>query len=150
MKQGRRADTIARRLTYPRHRNSVSYSELDLEGVRVEGTPWDVASRSNRFAEVWLLGVPPWEKLPRTAVEIKRVLRPDGVVRMIAPFLFFGEPEEPSLEAFIRVAASQLFPELHVVEGEEVQTVLEQHFSRTGVVQFFPEYVEFSAVNRET
>lgn len=126
-----------------------SWAELDLKVVRVEGTPWDIASRSNHFAEVWLLGVPPREKLPRTVVEVKRILRPGGVVRMIVPFVFFGEPEEPNLEAFIRVTASQLFPELHVVEGEEVQTVLKQHYSRSGVTEFFPGYSEFWAVNQE-
>ncbi len=68
---------------------------------------------------------------------------------MIAPFVFFGEPEEPNLEAFIRVTASQLFPELHVVEGEEAQTVFKQHYSRSGVIQFFPGYMEFWAVKQE-
>lgn len=119
------------------------WGELKLKEVRVEGTPWDIASRSDRFAEVWLLGTPPRPKVPQTVVEVKRVLRPEGVMRMVAPFVFFSEPEEPNLEAFIRVTASHLFPELNVVEGEEVCALFERHFGRSGVIQFFPGYTAF-------
>ncbi len=89
----------------------------------VEGDPWDVASQGNRFGEVWILGVPPREKLPRTVVEVKRILKPGGFFRMNVPFAFFDEPQTPTLDAFIRVTASHLFPELGIFEGSELQHI---------------------------
>lgn len=85
---------------------------------------------------------------PRTIVESKRVLAADGIFRMNAPFVFFDDPEEPNLEAFIRVASTHLFPELGVVEGQEICRVFRQLFGRWGVVQFYPDYVQFWGVNQ--
>jgi hypothetical protein len=38
-------------------------------------------------------------------------------------FAFLDEPGEPTVQAFIRVTAAQLFPELGVADGQEIQTV---------------------------
>lgn len=119
-----------------------------IDFVHVEGTPWDVKCRSNRYVEFWLIGMPERSLFPRTIVESKRVLAANGVFRMNAPFVFFDDPEEPNLEAFIRVASTHLFPELGVVEGQEICRVFRQLFGRWGVVQFYPDYVQFWGVNQ--
>jgi len=117
--------------------------------VKVDGEPWDIACRSNCFAEFWLLGLPPRRWLPRTVVEAKRVLKPGGILRLNAPFVFFDEPAQPMLEAFLRVTAYHLFPELGVAEGDEIGTLFELHFRRCGAVQLFPGYVQFWGVKEE-
>ena len=119
------------------------WSELKMRFEGIDGTPWDIACRSGRFSEVWLLGVPPRTRIPQTVVEMKRVLQSGGIGRIHAPFVFFDEPTEPTLEAFIRITASHLFPELNVADGQEIRTVFERYFDRSGIVQFFHGYVEF-------
>ncbi|UCE11535.1 MAG: helix-turn-helix transcriptional regulator [Candidatus Thorarchaeota archaeon] len=110
---------------------------------RVEGLPWNVSSKSTQFKEFWILGTPPRSLLPRTIMEAKRILEPEGILRMIAPFAFFDEPSAPSLESFIRVSATHRFPELGVVEGQEICNVFEQLFEKWGTIKFRPGMVEF-------
>jgi hypothetical protein len=93
--------------------------------------------------------MPSRELLPRTAVEARRVLRHGGVLRLVAPFAFFDEPQSPTLEAFFRVTASHLFPELGVVVAREVCTIFDRLFGDCGVLELCPGFVEFSRVNRE-
>ncbi len=112
----------------------------------LKGKPWDIAQKSDRFSEVWMTRLPPREKLPSTIVEIKRVLKKQGTLRILAPFAFFGEPAEPSLEAFIRVTSVHLFPDLGVVEGDEVGSVLEMNFKKCGAFQVFPGFIVFWGV----
>lgn len=112
----------------------------------LKGKPWDIAQKSDRFSEVWMNRLPPREKLPRTIVESKRVLKKKGILRILAPFAFFGEPAEPSLETFIRVTSVHLFPELGVVEGDEVSSVMEMNFEKCGAFQIFPGFVVFWGV----
>ncbi|MFW9984035.1 MAG: helix-turn-helix transcriptional regulator [Candidatus Odinarchaeota archaeon] len=127
--------------------------DVETTGVRkgqvisVKGEPWDVVSKSDRFGEVWFLGVPPREKLPRTAVEAKRILKPGGIFRLNVPFAFFDEPQAPTLEAFIRITASHLFPELGVFEGRELQQIFEQHFPRSGVIDIIAGNVQIWGLN---
>jgi len=122
------------------------WNELNLRCEGVPGVPWDIACRNNRFAEVWVLGVPPRPQIPQTVVEMKRVLQAGGMGRIHAPFVFFDEPTEPTLDAFIRITASHLFPELNVADGQEILTVIKRYFDQYGTVQFFHGYVEFWGV----
>jgi DNA-binding PadR family transcriptional regulator len=115
---------------------------------RLDGEPWDVACGGNMFGEFWILGVPPREKLPRTVMEALRILRPGGIFRMDVPFVFSGEPNTQNLDAFIRVTASHLFPELGVFEGYEIQSVFEPHFQRTGVIEISPGYMQFWGIKQ--
>ncbi|MHA1960273.1 MAG: PadR family transcriptional regulator [Candidatus Thorarchaeota archaeon] len=110
---------------------------------KVGGLPWDVSSKNAQFTEFWILGTPPRSLLPRTIVEAKRVLTPEGVLRIMAPFAFFDQPSSPSLEAFIRISAIRNFPELGVVEGQEICGVFEQLFEKWGTIRFQPGLVEF-------
>ena len=73
----------------------------------------------------------------------QRILRPGGIFRMNVPFVFFDEPTAPTLDTFIRVTASYLFPELGIFEGEEIQSVFSVHFAQSGIIDIFPGYAQF-------
>ena len=80
------------------------------------------------FSEIHLHGVPEIDQLPKAISECKRVLSRKGELRIVAPFAFFNEPEKPTLGEFIRITSSELFPELGIVEGEQVYRVVERYF----------------------
>jgi DNA-binding PadR family transcriptional regulator len=123
--------------------------DLDIwKGTRTDikqmkGSLEDIKSRDNQFDEVWILGMPPRHLFPRIAVEIKRVLINGGTLRVLAPFAFFDEPQEPSLEAFVRLTSSHLFPELGIVEGQEVCQVFQQLFKKWGTFRIAYGYIQF-------
>ncbi len=111
----------------------------------IEGSLDDISSKSDFFKEIWLFGMPSREKLPRIVMEVKRVLKPQGTIRLVAPFAFFDEPKSATMEAFLRLTASQMFPELGVVEGQEVCAVFRNLFGDCSVIEFHPGFVEFFA-----
>ncbi len=122
-------------------------AELDKKFKPVDGTAWDVPSRKNHYQEYWILGMPSRERLPRTLVEGKRILVEGGRVMMHVPFAFFDEPSEPTLESFLRLTAAHMFPELGVVEGQEVCDLFEKMFKDFGIIKFHPGHVQFWGVN---
>ncbi len=124
-----------------------SWERAGFKTTLVDGVPWDISCPSSRYVELWFFGMPPRELLPRTAVEARRVLRPGGVLRLVAPFAFFDEPQSPTLEAFFRMTASHLFPELGVVEAQEVCTIFDRLFGDCAVLELHPGFVEFSGVS---
>ena len=99
---------------------------------------------------MWLIGMPSRAGLPRIAMEAKRILKPEGTIRLVAPFAFFDEPQTATLEAFFRLTASQMFPELGVVEGQEICAVFKNIFDDCSVIEFHPGFVEFYATNKWT
>ena len=88
---------------------------------------------SKTFSEIHIHGVPELERLPSVIAECKRVLVRKGKLRILAPYAFFDEPEQPTLEEFIRITSSELFPELGIVEGNQVSRVIEQYFPNSGM-----------------
>ncbi|MFW9931268.1 MAG: PadR family transcriptional regulator [Candidatus Thorarchaeota archaeon] len=120
---------------------------LDKKFILIEGSPWDIPCKKNHYHEYWILGMPARELLPRTLVESKRILDNGGTVRMHVPFAFFDEPAEPTLESFLRLTASHLFPELGVVEGQEVCDLFEKMFEDFGIIKFHPGHVQFWGTN---
>jgi len=76
----------------------------------------DIESPSKTYSEVRLRGVPPRNQLPKAIEECKRVMVRGGILRMIAPFVFFDEPEKATIGEFIRVTAASEFPELGVLD----------------------------------
>lgn len=119
-------------------------------GIRttvIAGNPWDISCSNSKYEELWLFGMPSRELLPSTVVEAKRVLIPGGVFRLVAPFAFFDEPQSPTLEAFFRMTASHLFPELGVVEGQDICTLFDRLFGDCRVIEMHPGFVEFSGSN---
>ncbi|MFX1603327.1 MAG: PadR family transcriptional regulator [Promethearchaeota archaeon] len=121
-------------------------SRTRLPFRELKGNICDVAVPNEALAEIWLSGVPERSVLPRAIAECKRVLVQGGILKIIAPFAFFEEPARPSLGEFIRVTATHLFPELGVVEGDDVGTVIEANFTDCGAFETFPGLVVFWAV----
>ena len=121
-----------------------------LEGLNfryrsITGNHYDIPVRSSKYREVWISGLPHIRDLPSSIDEWKRILCHGGVLRIIAPFVFFEEPREPRIEEFIRVAAVEFFPELNVVEGFDLATLLGATFSSVGWYEVFPSLVVFWA-----
>ncbi|MFQ5834213.1 MAG: PadR family transcriptional regulator [Candidatus Thorarchaeota archaeon] len=112
----------------------------------LKGDICDIPSPNDKFAKVWLTGVPERSVLPRAIAECKRILVQKGMLKIIAPFAFFDEPSKPTLGEFIRVTSTHLFPELGVVEGNDVGAVIEANFTRCGAFETFPGLVVFWAV----
>jgi DNA-binding PadR family transcriptional regulator len=112
----------------------------------MKGSIRDIASPNDRFAEVWMSGVPERNDFPQAIAECKRVLKVGGALRIIAPFVFFEEPTKPGLGEFIRVTSTHLYPELGVVEGDDVGAVIEANFTKCGAYETFPGLVIFWAV----
>jgi DNA-binding PadR family transcriptional regulator len=111
----------------------------------VKGDISDIHVKNETYSEIWLNGVPERKILPRAIAECKRVLISGGRLRMTAPFVFFEEPTVPTLGEFLRVTAAHLFPELGIVDGNEVGSVIESHFKECGAFETFPSLVEFWA-----
>jgi DNA-binding PadR family transcriptional regulator len=113
---------------------------------KMKGDICDVASPDEKFAEIWMNGVPERNILPQAIAESKRLLMAGGALRIIAPFAFFDEPAKPALGEFIRVTSTHLYPELGVVEGNDVGSVIEANFTECGAYETFPGLVIFWAL----
>ena len=124
-------------------------SESGLKYRSLKGSISDIPAPKNRFSEIWFNGVPDREELPSAIAECRRVLMEGGALRIIAPFVFFDEPQEPDLNEFIRVTAVEFFPELGVREGNEIGAVLEASFSKCGAFKLFPGLILFWAVKEK-
>ncbi|MHA1950403.1 MAG: helix-turn-helix transcriptional regulator [Candidatus Thorarchaeota archaeon] len=120
-----------------------------IEYKPVKGEIMDVPAKNDTYSEIWLNGVPDRKSLPRVIAECKRILAPKGRLRITAPFVFFDEPKKASLGEFVRVSSAHLFPDLGVVEGQDVGSVIESNFKNCGAFETFPNLVEFWAVKDE-
>ncbi len=124
-----------RELSLTSDNSSISVVGPDLI-LRKTGINYDVVGNeitaisadSKTFSEIHLHGVPEKEILPEALIECKRVLMRKGLLRMHASFAFFNEPQKPTIEEFIRITSCELFPELGVVEGEQLGNVIAHYF----------------------
>ncbi len=107
-------------------KTGISYDVLgdDIRNLPVE---------SKTFSEIHLHGIPELDKLPQAIEECKRVLVRKGQLRILVPFAFFDEPDKPTLGEFIRITSSELFPELGVVEGNQVSRIIKHYFPNSGM-----------------
>ncbi|MBD3408038.1 MAG: hypothetical protein GF411_18100 [Candidatus Lokiarchaeota archaeon] len=121
----------------------------EIDYRQVEGVAHDMPVSSNRYSEIWLSGTSDAKMLPIIIAECKRALKPGGVLRIIAPFVFFDEPTEPTLSEFIRVTSVQLFPDLGIVEGTELSSIINEQFQDYGISEVFPGLVLFWAVKNK-
>ena len=133
---------------------SIVGSDLILQktGISYDVVGDDISNLSvdsKTFSEIHLHGVPEMNKLPSAIAECKRVLTRKGQLRILTPFAFFDEPQKPTLGEFIRITSSELFPELGIVEGEEVGKIIEAHFTYCGASEAFPALVLFWAFNEQ-
>ena len=101
---------------------------------------------SKTFSEVHLRGIPPIELLPSVITECKRVLCRGGILTMVAPFIFFNNSKNATIEEFIRETATMKFPELGVVDGKAVLNLIEENFSKHGKTETKQGEVHFWAM----
>lgn len=97
------------------------------------------------FDCVELYGVPPRALLAVAISEFARVLAPEGKLRILTQLAFFEEPKKPNLEQFIRITASTLFPEVGIVEGQDVLRVLTNSFGNAEVFRTHDDKYVFTA-----
>ena len=120
-------------------KTGISY---DVVGTNI----MDIESPSKTYSEVRLRGVPPRDQLPKAIEECKRVLVRGGILRMMAPLVYFGKSEKITLGEFIRVTAATQFPELGVVEGSDILQIIHQNFSKHGTYETKLGEVHFWAI----
>jgi len=120
-------------------KTGISYDVVGTDIVSIEAP-------SKSFSEVHLRGIPPMDKLHDTIMECKRVLTRGGVLNMIAPFVFFDKPKKSSIEDFIRNTATKHFPELGIIEGDEVLDLITQNFSKHGILEIGQGEFKFWAI----
>lgn len=117
----------------------ISYDVVGTEITSIEAP-------SKTFSEVYIRGNPPRDRLPEVIIECKRVLSRGGILRMVSPFVFFDKPETASFEEFIRTTAATQFPELGIVEGDEVLDLIKQYFSKHGLIEIRRDEFQFWAI----
>jgi len=118
-------------------------------GITYEEVGSDITSikaSSKTFSEVHLRGIPPIDVLPAVITECKRVLCRGGVLTMAAPFVFFDDSKNATIEEFIREIATMKFPELGVVSGKEILHLIDENFSKHGSVETKHGEVHFWAI----
>ena len=133
---------IIRELLHESEESSISIVGPDLI-LKKTGISYDVVGEdisnlpveSKTFSEIHLHGVPELDKLPKVIAECKRVLVRKGQLKILAPFTFFGEPDKPTLGEFIRITSSELFPELGVVEGNQVSRIINHYFPNSSMYE---------------
>jgi DNA-binding PadR family transcriptional regulator len=107
-------------------------------GIKYDSVGEDVTNfkaDNQMFSEVFFNGIPPQENLSKCISECKRVMSRGGVLRIQVHFAFFDEPTKPTLGEFIQTTAASLFPEIGIVEGNEIKRNLENYFSKNGVYE---------------
>lgn len=120
-------------------KTGISY---DVVGANI----MDIESRSKTYSEVRLRGAPPRNQLSKAIEECKRVMVRGGILRIIAPFVFFDEPEKATLGEFIRDTTATQFPELGVVKGSDILHTISQNFSKYGTYETKLGEVHFWAI----
>ncbi|MFW9960524.1 MAG: hypothetical protein ACFFDV_05870 [Candidatus Thorarchaeota archaeon] len=109
-------------------KTGIEYSHLG-EDIRT------VNMHNRAITEIRLRGIPFLGELQPTIFECKRLLERNGMLRITVPFVFFNESKSPKLDNFIRKTATELFPELGVVEGKILQDLLVDSFSQSGAYE---------------
>lgn len=115
-------------------------SGVETRGIPVksiQGTPEDMAIGYSRFDEIWIDNTPPIDRLPFILEECRRVLKDNGILRIVAPLVSIGESEKPTLEQFIKISAIEFFPQLGIVGNEQILNHLHSIFSDGGIEQVY-------------
>lgn len=111
----------------------LSKTGIKYDSVGVD--PTDLKVKNQTFSEIQFNGVPAREIRSLVISECKRVLVRRGLLKMRVPLAFFEEPKKPALGEFILVTAANLFPELGVIDGNELTQVLAEAFPKNGVYE---------------
>lgn len=127
--------------------DSTILTSLGIKHRALKGSLGDIPSPNDRFSQIWISGVPDRQELHKAVIEFKRVLVKGGVLRILAPFVYFNKPGQPDLGEFVRITAIQIFPELGMADGNDVADILEAVFPDCGALDVFPGLVVFWARN---
>ena len=111
----------------------LSKTGIKYDSVGVD--PTDLNVENQTFSEIQFNGVPARDIRPLVITECKRVLVRRGLLKIRVPLAFFEEPKKPALGEFILVTAANLFPELGVIDGNELGEVLAEAFPKNGVYE---------------
>ncbi|MBN2230071.1 MAG: hypothetical protein JW779_10835 [Candidatus Thorarchaeota archaeon] len=106
-------------------KTGIDYKTVGSDLLKIE-------TKDETFNQISMRGVPPRTQLPYAISECKRVLTKGGILKITAPLVFFDEPAKPTLSEFIRITGNTMFPELGIVEGLEIRTIMKKHFSNYG------------------
>lgn len=101
----------------------------------LQGNPCNIPSSNRKYSEVWLCRTPRMENLAFVVSKCKRVLKRDGVLRIILPRIFFDEPSNPGLDEFVKITSFHMFPQLHVMNGNQIHRVIETYFPVNGYLE---------------
>ncbi|MFW9795343.1 MAG: hypothetical protein ACFFEE_13635 [Candidatus Thorarchaeota archaeon] len=110
-------------------------SKTGIKYISVGMDETNMQAGNQVFSEIFFNGVPESRNLAKCFSECKRVLSRRGVLKIRIKFAFFDEPTKPTLGDFIKITAANLFPELGIIEGNEIKKHLEHQFPQTGVYE---------------
>lgn len=115
----------------PDHMLSKSGIDYSVAGETID----QLDAKDESFDFIQLDGVPSREILENAIPEFHRVLIPKGKLRVATSLAFFDEPQKATLEQFIRITAATLFPELGIVEGNDVISSLKKYFKKASAYE---------------
>lgn len=92
----------------------------------------ELQAGDNTFSQIRIKRTPPMVELPKIISECKRVLKKGGLLNIKTAYVFFDKPKKASLAEFIRDTAQKMFPDLGIIEGDEINSILKQNFTEYG------------------
>ncbi|MHA1959816.1 MAG: helix-turn-helix transcriptional regulator [Candidatus Thorarchaeota archaeon] len=101
--------------------------------------------RQGHFGEVWLNGLPTCDELPAVLAECQRILKKQGVLRIIPSHVFPTGTFESRLDEFIEATVNLLFPENGIVGINSLCADIRGAFGNCIVDEVFPRVYVFSA-----
>ena len=126
----------------------LGYLDDDPQIHTLQGNSCNIPSSSKRYREVWLCRTPDLDDLAFTISECKRVLKRKGVLRIMLPHIIFDEPSLLGLDEFVRVTSFHMFPELQIMNGNQIHKVIETYFPVNGYLEPIPGTAIFWAVKQ--
>lgn len=102
----------------------------------LKGCIRDLPVRNEIYDEVWLWGMPKRGGFIPSVDECRRVLVKGGILCLAIPFLTTSDYVSPGFATFITNSIAQVFPELELMELNEVESILSGSFEDTGILEF--------------
>ena len=110
-------------------------SNIGAKHKSIGGTLVEIPVRDGTYCEIWVSGTPKKRAMPDIIRECARALKPEGVLRLIVPFMFSKSSEELGIGNFIQFASLNLFPEFDLIEQEDLIVLLHRYFSEVDMIQ---------------